>query len=62
MATGVRPSPGRKRRQTDLAKLQNSPILGRFAIVNHFSRTVAALSPTSNFPRLKAFLPQNLWG
>ena len=61
MATGVRPSPGRKRRQTDLAKLQNSPILGRFAIVNHFNRTVAALAPTSNFPGLKAFLPQNLW-
>ena len=34
---------------------------GRFAIVNHFNRTVAALAPTSNFPGLKAFLPQNLW-
>lgn len=37
-----------KTQKTDLAKLQNSPILGRLAIVNHFNRTVAALAQTSN--------------
>ena len=30
-------------------------------LVNQFSKSVDALAPTTNFPKLKAFLPQNLW-
>src|SRR5713226_12157 len=60
MVTGARPTQG-KRDSKNLVKLTKSPTLHRFAIVNHFDRTVNALSRTSNFPKLKAFLPQNLW-
>src|SRR2546426_1076260 len=60
MTTGARRSSGR-RKPNHLAKLNGSPTLGRSALVNHFNRTVAALAPTTSFPRLKAFLPQNLW-
>src|SRR5438132_4417537 len=35
--------------------------LKRSALHSHFRRTVDDLADTSNFPRLKAFLPQNLW-
>src|SRR5690349_9807595 len=35
--------------------------LKRSALHSHFRRTVDDLADTSNIPRLKAFLPQNLW-
>ncbi len=35
--------------------------LKRSALHSHFRRTVDDLADTSNYPRLKAFLPQNLW-
>ena len=49
------------RKPNNLRKLSKSPIIGRFAVTNHFNATVDALAPASKFPRLKAFLPQNLW-
>ena len=61
MATGASPAAASQQRRKNLKKLNNSPNLGRFALVNHFNRTVDKLAPTTNFPRLEAFLPQNLW-
>jgi hypothetical protein len=45
----------------NLLKLSRSPKTGRLQVVNHFARTVDAVAPTTNFPRLKAFLSSNLW-
>jgi hypothetical protein len=44
-----------------LTKWSRSPVLSRWAIVNHFRRHAAALAPATRFPALKAFLPQNIW-
>jgi hypothetical protein len=49
------------RKPKNLRKLSQSPRPGRLVIVNHFNRVVDALTPTSHRPRLKAFLPSNLW-
>src|SRR5579864_2119863 len=59
-ANGSAPG-GNRRRPDNLTPLNNSPNLGRFAVTNHFLRTASALAPTTNYPKLKAFLPQNLW-
>jgi hypothetical protein len=61
MSPGGPPAPAQVQRRKNLRKLNQSPNVGRFAIVNHFNTMVDALAPTTNFPRLKAFLPQNLW-
>jgi predicted phosphodiesterase len=55
------PTQPRRRDPKILRKLNNSPRIGRFAVVNHFRRKVSELSATTNFPALKAFLPQNLF-
>ena len=54
------PVPARDSKARNLTKLNHSPNVGRMAIVNHFNSKVAQLAPTTAFPRLKAFLPQNL--
>ena len=51
----------RRRPPAQLAKLNKSPSVGRFAIVNHFQRVKSRLAETSKFPALASFLPQNLW-
>ena len=61
MPDGVVDRHGRRKNPVHLATLNGSPTLGRFAFVNHFMRAVSALAPTSNFPKLSAFLPQNLF-
>ena len=55
------PSPPRRRHTANLASVTKNPILGRLAIVNHFSRKVKQLAPTTKRPMLSAFLPGNLW-
>jgi Calcineurin-like phosphoesterase len=52
--------PPRLRQAHNLQKLNASPTLHRFSIVNHFNRRVDKLAATTRFPRLQAFLPQNL--
>jgi hypothetical protein len=59
MAQAVTPRPQRRDPKT-LSRLNNSPHIGRFAVVNHFRKTVSTLAATNTFPALKAFLPQNL--
>ena len=60
MAASASPAWGQRRKPDNLAKLNHSPTMGRFSVVNHFNRSVAKLAPTTAYPRLKAFLPQNL--
>ena len=59
MAPGTAPGP-RLRNPTSLAKLNGPPAFSRSVLMNHYSRTVDRLAATSNFPKLKAFSPQNL--
>lgn len=55
-------TPGpRLRDPNNLTKLNGAPAFSRSVLVNHFSRTVDRLSTTTNFPKLQAFLPQNLF-
>lgn len=61
MASGAIPGTPRRRDPKNLNKLNRSPTVGRSALVNHFDQTVARLAATSNFPKLMAFLPQNVW-
>jgi hypothetical protein len=61
MPNGVVHTHGRRKNPVHLATLNGSPTVGRSALVNHFKSAASALAPTSNFPRLSAFLPQNLW-
>ena len=60
MTTGPAPGTPRLRDPKSLAKLNGPPAFSRSVLMNHFSRTVDRLAVTSNFPKLKAFLPQNL--
>lgn len=62
MAAGTGSAPGgNRRRPENLTPLSNSPTVGRFAMTNHLLRKADTLAPTTNHPKLKAFLPQNLW-
>ena len=58
MAASASLAPDQRRKPDNLAKLNHSPTMGRFSVVNHFNRSVANLAPTTGFPRLKAFLPR----
>ena len=61
MATPPIAGPPRKEQKSiQLKHLKDSPVTGRFAVVNHFNSEVAKLAPTSNYPRLSAFSPQHL--
>jgi len=53
--------PRARRSPKNLTKLNRCPIVGRFAVVSHFNQKVGQLAEVSAFPRLAAFLPQNLW-
>src|SRR5262249_25476850 len=59
MNMGPAPAGANQERRKHLKKLNHSPNIGRFAIVNHYKSKVDELTPTSKFPRLSAFLPQN---
>ncbi len=63
MASAAAPATGtpRRRNPLSLVKLNGPPMFSRSVLANHFSRTVDRLAVTSNFPKLAAFLPQNLW-
>ena len=54
-------TPGGRRKTSQLLTLSQSPVIGRVPAVNHFYRIVEELAPTTNYPKLKAFLPKNLW-
>src|SRR5690242_11078497 len=60
MAAGAAPRKAGLRNPTSLTKLNAPPAVSRSVLVNHFSRTVDRLAVTSRFPKLKAFLPNNL--
>jgi len=55
------PASGKRLRDpANLTKLNGPPAFSRSVLMNHFSRRVDRLSAKSNFPKLAAFLPQNL--
>src|SRR5262249_16818035 len=58
---GAIPRKSGLRNPKSLTKLNAPAPVSRSVLVNHFSRTVDRLALTSNFPKLKAFLPNNLW-
>ncbi|HWB87436.1 MAG TPA: metallophosphoesterase [Bryobacteraceae bacterium] len=51
---------GRHKDPSKLAKLNDSPTMSRSVLVNKFHRSAQTLAPTTNYPRLKSFLPQNI--
>ncbi len=55
------PPPGKRKDPKSLYTLSKSPVRGRFAVVNHYRAAVSRLEPVTKYPRLQAFLPQNLW-
>lgn len=61
MASNPSTPPGARRSLKNLTKLNRCPVVGRFAVVSHFNQKVDQLAEVSDFPRLAAFLPQNLW-
>ena len=60
MASNPNTPPGARRSPKNLTKLNRCPIVGRFAVVSHFNKKFDKLTKDSRFPRLAAFLPQNV--
>jgi hypothetical protein len=44
-----------------VAKPSNIPVLGRTRLMAHIQQAAVPLAPSTNYPKLSAFLPKNLW-
>ena len=61
MATGAEGARRQRRKPQRLAKLSNYALVGRTRLMAQFQQKATQLAATSDYPKLSAFLPQNLW-